>query len=139
MLALLVGLVLGVPPSAMSSRVHRTSVVFDQRRAIRVALARFAHSWMLAPFPRSPARMACAIPGGGLAGGSFAGTCQTRVSKGRRFVTVAFTESWDSSVFNGDNAAANTSLSHTWIVIEALKFVALDSATFGDFPPQWVR
>jgi hypothetical protein len=138
-LAMALGLAAAGPASAVASRVHQRTAEIDQRHAIKVALARFGNSWMLDPFPRSTRRVACAIPGGGLAGGSFPGACQTRVFTGRRFLTVTFTEAWDSSVFNGDGAPPHSPLTHSWIIIESLKLVALDTATVGDFPPQWVR
>jgi hypothetical protein len=134
-----IALAVTVPGSIEGSPVDTRASRIDQPRAIRVALARFGKTWMLDPFPRIPGRLGCEIPGGGLAGGSFKGMCQTRVTKGRRFITVAFTETWDSSTFNGDGVPPHTPLSHTWLVTESLKLVALDASTFGDFPPQWVR
>jgi hypothetical protein len=138
-LTVALGVAAAVSASAVASRVEQRVIPIDQRQAIKIALARFGNSWMLDPFPRGTGRVACEIPGGGLAGGSFSGTCQTRVFKGRRFVTVTFTEAWDSSVFNGDGVPPHTTLTHSWIVIESPKLVALDTATVGDFPPQWVR
>jgi hypothetical protein len=54
-------------------------------------------------------------------------------------VTVAFTQVWDAEAFNGEGDRVQGALSHSWIVVESLKLKPLTVATFGDFPPQWVR
>ena len=103
----------------------------DKERAIRVALAKLLNHPWFAPFPRHVGRVRCDIPVGGVTAGPVVpvvpGFCQTRVSIGRTYVTVAFTQVWGEG------------LTHTWIVIESKRLRPLDIATFGDFPPQWVR
>jgi hypothetical protein len=113
----------------------------DKERAIRVALAKLLnHAWF-APFPRRVGRIRCEIPSGGVNAGSAVvpGFCQTRVSIGRTYVTVAFTQVWDSRSFTGERGVEGGWLTHTWIVIESKRLRPLDIGTFGDFPPQWVR
>lgn len=108
-------------------------------RAIAVALGRFGGGWMFSAFPRKRGRVLCQIPAGGLNGGTVTGNCQTRVTTGRTYVAVTFTETWDSSAFNGETGPTSGALTHTWLVIESKKLTAVDASTFGDFPPQWVR
>ena len=108
-------------------------------RAIKAALAKLGNNWMFAPFPRRVGRVACQIPSGGIAMPAIPGNCQTRVVTGRRYVTVAFVESWDAAAFDGEGGRARGALSHTWIVIQSRRLQPLEVATFGDFPPQWVR
>jgi hypothetical protein len=115
----------------------RTTI--SKERAIRIALAKLGNHGWFAPFPRTVGRTECQIPGGGIVGASIPGYCQTRVAVGRNYVTVAFTEVWDSEAFDGAGGRSNGPLSHTWIVIESRKLRPLDVSTFGDFPPQWVR
>lgn len=113
----------------------------SKERAIRVALAKLLNHPWFRPFPRTVGRVRCEIPVGGInAGSTFPGFCQTRVSIGRTYVTVAFTQVWGSGVRDADPVhGSNGPLTHTWIVIESKRLKALDIATFGDFPPQWVR
>jgi hypothetical protein len=109
--------------------------------AIAVALAWDNNSWMLSPFPRQEGRVACRIPVGGPPSPqprSVPGNCQTRVSVGRTYVTVAFSEAWDEKDFDGEGGRATGSLTHTWFVIETKKLKALDNGAFGDVPPQAV-
>jgi hypothetical protein len=114
-------------------------------RPVIAALA-YANTWMLAPFPRIPARRGvpaqreCRIPAGGPGGArsSVPGTCATYVTSGRRFVTVAFVETWSTSDFSSQGATTPTE-SHTWLFTETPRFRVLEEATYGDVPPQWVR
>lgn len=120
-----------------SARRDTASPLAD--RAIRVALAKLGHNWMFAPFPRRVGRVACRIPSGGIQMPAIPGNCQTRVASSRRYVSVAFVESWDAEAFDGEGGRADGALSHTWVVIESKSLRPLDVVTFGDFPPQWVR
>lgn len=130
---------LAIAGVSVGSETSAATPSISKERAIRVALAKFGNHPWFAPFPRTVGRRACQIPGGGIVDGSIPGYCQTRVAVGRNYVTVAFTEVWDSDAFDGDGGRSNGPLSHTWIVIESRKLRPLDVSTFGDFPPQWVR
>ena len=111
----------------------------SKNRAIAVALTKSPSADLLAPFPRHVGRVACQIPRGGIQQAPVPGNCQTRVSLNRNYVTVAFTQVWDAEAFNGEGDRVQGALSHSWIVVESLKLKPLTVATFGDFPPQWVR
>jgi hypothetical protein len=129
--------------SAASVRAARGPSPAQVTKAIQVAWAKFGNSAWLAPFPRQPARTACQIPAGGVGpGGSVPGYCETSVvwaNAVRLYVTVAFTETWDASAFNGQGVPTTGPLNHTWLVIETAKLRPIHAATYGDFPPQWVR
>jgi len=108
-------------------------------RPVVAALA-YANTWMLKPFPRLPGQTECRIPAGGpmSAGPGVPGICATFVRRGRTFVTVAFVETWQTSVFRSQDATTPTE-SHTWLFVEPPNLHVLDETTYGDVPPQWVR
>jgi len=121
-----------------------SAAIPKEARPVLAAL-KYAHTWMLDPFPRVPARQdvpaqqPCRIPAGGIsAPAEVPGTCATYVTYGRKFVTVAFVETWSTSDFRSQGATTPTE-SHTWLFVENPRFRVLQESTYGDVPPQWVR
>ncbi len=136
-MAVLVLLAEGAGSVGASSTAGPPKVSSD--RAIAVAIKKLSSPSFVAPFPRRVGRVACQIPSGGINLPPIPGNCQTRVSVYNNYVTVAFTQAWDAEAFNGEGDRVQGALTHSWIVVESLKLKPLTIATFGDFPPQWVR